>query len=59
MAFPTSPSNGDKYTTGFGTVYEYVAADDKWVIINDKIVEVVSDLAANGDYDGHVLTITH
>lgn len=31
MAFPTSPVDGQKYTTSLGSVYEYVAADNKWI----------------------------
>lgn len=35
MAFPTSPSDGQEYTTILGTVYKYRASDDCWYIIND------------------------
>jgi len=40
MAFPTSPSNGDQYTNANGTLYEYVAADDKWVIVQGTLSNV-------------------
>lgn len=32
MAFPLSPSNLDEYTNNLGTVYQYIAADTKWII---------------------------
>lgn len=31
MAFPISPTDGQIYTTAFGSRYRYYAADDKWV----------------------------
>jgi len=34
MAFPTSPSNEDYYTTANGVKYQYVSADDKWIIVS-------------------------
>lgn len=33
MAFPTSPSNGDKYLSPNGIEYVYVSANDAWVIV--------------------------
>jgi len=33
MAFPTSPDDGDEYTNALGTIYKYLASDDKWYII--------------------------
>lgn len=37
MSFPISPSDGQRYTTSLGTVYEYVASDDKWVLATAEI----------------------
>jgi hypothetical protein len=37
MAFPTSPVDGQQYTTSLGTVYEYVAADDKWILVSTTL----------------------
>lgn len=34
MGFPTSPSDGQQYTSPNGSVYEYTAADDRW----DRII---------------------
>jgi len=31
MAFPTSPTDGQVYTTAFGSRYKYYSADNKWV----------------------------
>ena len=59
MPFPTTPSNGDQYTTVFGTLYEYNDTDDKWKIISSRTVDVTSDLLADGDFEGHVLNITN
>jgi len=38
MAFPTTPTDGQQYTTSLGTVYEYVSADDKWILSSNTIV---------------------
>lgn len=35
--FPTSPNDGDEYTTALGTVYKYLATDDKWYIISGDL----------------------
>lgn len=34
MPFPTSPSEGQEYSTALGTKYKYDSADDKWYIIS-------------------------
>jgi len=31
MSFPTSPTDGQVYTTAYGSRYRYYSADDKWV----------------------------
>jgi len=33
MAFPTSPTNGQRYTSASGTIYEYQSSDDSWIKI--------------------------
>jgi len=38
MAFPTTPTDGQQYTTSLGTVYEYVSTDDKWILSSNTIV---------------------
>ena len=40
MAFPTSPSDGQEYTTALGTVYKYVEADDKWILVSSTLAGV-------------------
>jgi hypothetical protein len=37
MAFPTTPSNGQVYTNSLGTSYQYVMADNKWVLLTQEI----------------------
>ena len=37
MAFPTSPSDGQEYITALGTVYKYVIADDKWILLSTTL----------------------
>ena len=36
MAFPTTPNDGDTFETSLGAIYEYVAAEDKWVAFGTK-----------------------
>lgn len=39
MAFPVSPTDGQEYTTDFGTRYKYYQSDDKWVkvgLVDDR-----------------------
>ncbi len=43
MGFPTTPSNGDQYTTSAGVIYQYVSAEDKWIIVGS----ITSDIDAN------------
>jgi len=51
MGFPTSPSNGDTYTNATTNVtYQYVSADDKWIIIVGS--SAVSDTAYAASWDG-------
>lgn len=49
--FPTDANNGDKVTNTYGTTFQYVAADDKWIIVNDL---VISDVAYDeGTWDAN------
>jgi hypothetical protein len=47
MAFPVSPTDGQLYTTNFGSRYKYYLADDKWI----KIGLTPADQGATG-YQG-------
>jgi len=38
MAFPISPSDGQLYTSSLGTVYEYEAANDRWLLSSHVMV---------------------
>lgn len=58
MPFPTSPGDGDLYTTANGTQYQYVLADDKWVIVRgvlvfDISVDTTPTLGGELDADGN------
>jgi hypothetical protein len=37
MAVPASPIDGELYTTSLGVVYQYVAADDKWILCDQQV----------------------
>jgi len=37
MSFPIGPSDNQLYTNALGTVYKYVAADGKWIIVSQEI----------------------
>lgn len=37
MAFPTSPIDGQLYTNALGVVYQYVSADDKWILSDQQV----------------------
>lgn len=50
MAFPTSPSDQDTYTSGEGVQYIYTAADDRWDIVNSP-VNVEFGFAASNEAD--------
>lgn len=56
MAFPTSPSNGDRYTTDLGITYEYDSSEDKWFVVSE-VVNLqnyihLQDQKANGVFGG-------
>lgn len=54
--FPTDAGNGDQVTNTYGTTFEYVAADDKWVIVNTV---AISDVAYDeGTWDGNLDSAT-
>lgn len=44
MAFPTDPNDGDKYTNANGTLFEYDATDNKWVIVSITGTGEISEL---------------
>lgn len=44
--FPTDANDGDEVTNTNGTTFKYVAADDKWIIVNTL---TISDLIYNID----------
>lgn len=49
--FPTDANDGDEVTNTNGTTFKYVAADDKWIIVNDL---TISDLVYDeGDWDAN------
>lgn len=60
MAFPTTPTDGDRYTTGFGTIYEYDDTDDKWFIVNEDL-NIVDDTTPQlgGPLDLNDKGVTH
>lgn len=54
MAFPSSPDDGDQYTTENGTVYEYDSGDNKWFIVTgDSVASDLSDHESEDPFDGH------
>jgi hypothetical protein len=38
MAFPISPTDGQLYTTSLGTIYQYQAIQDRWLLYSHTIV---------------------
>jgi hypothetical protein len=52
MAFPVSPSDGQRYTTPSGSVYQYVAATDYWMKVTSEpgIFRASKNAIINGEF---------
>jgi hypothetical protein len=38
MAFPSSPTNNEEYTTPLGITYRYSQSNDKWLIVSQEVL---------------------
>jgi len=52
--FPTDAGNGDEVTNALGTTFKYVAADDKWIIVNTITISnlIYNEGTWNANSDG-------
>jgi len=51
MAFPLSPTDGQRYTTSSGTVYEYSTSLSAWSIVSEEITGSQGETGAPGVYN--------
>ena len=53
MAFPISPTDGQQYTNASGTLYQYDAVKNAWLIVGNSAILLFQPLSQKGQVNGY------